>query len=65
MALIGCPECGREVSAAATACPQCGHPLKKEETPFLGKPGSFSNALNVGCLAIIIVVVAALLLKSC
>lgn len=26
MALIPCPECGRQVSERATACPNCGHP---------------------------------------
>lgn len=27
MALIKCPECGREVSSVASACPGCGFPL--------------------------------------
>ena len=27
MALVSCPECGREVSEKATACPNCGAPL--------------------------------------
>jgi hypothetical protein len=27
MALLPCPECGRQVSNMAVACPQCGHPL--------------------------------------
>src|SRR5262245_9112134 len=27
MALIDCPECGRQVSTAAQACPSCGFPL--------------------------------------
>ena len=27
MALIKCPECGREVSVAAKSCPQCGYPI--------------------------------------
>lgn len=30
MALIKCPECGKEVSTAAEACPHCGYPIKKE-----------------------------------
>lgn len=29
MALIKCPECGREVSNKATACPNCGYALNK------------------------------------
>ena len=28
MAIIKCPECGREVSDKATACPQCGAPVQ-------------------------------------
>lgn len=31
MALMKCPECGKEVSTVATSCPHCGYPLKKEE----------------------------------
>ena len=27
MALVTCPECGREISDQATACPGCGHPM--------------------------------------
>ena len=27
MALIECPECGREVSSSAGACPQCAYPV--------------------------------------
>ena len=29
MALIKCPECGREVSDKAASCPQCGYPISK------------------------------------
>ena len=31
MALIKCPECGKEVSTAAEACPHCGYPLKSRK----------------------------------
>lgn len=27
MALVKCPECGKEISSDAKACPNCGHPL--------------------------------------
>lgn len=30
MALMKCPECGKEVSKDAKMCPQCGHPIKVE-----------------------------------
>ena len=29
MALIKCPECGKDVSTSAECCPNCGYPLKK------------------------------------
>ena len=29
MALITCPECGRQVSDAAISCPNCGFPIQK------------------------------------
>lgn len=32
MALIKCPECGREVSSSAQNCPQCGFPLSSLRT---------------------------------
>lgn len=31
MALIKCPECGREISNKAKACIHCGYPLQEEE----------------------------------
>jgi len=31
MALINCPECGRQVSTEANACPSCGFPVAKKE----------------------------------
>ncbi len=27
MALINCPECGKEISNKATSCPNCGMPV--------------------------------------
>ena len=30
MALINCPECGKEISDKANACPNCGYKTKKE-----------------------------------
>src|SRR5437867_1919166 len=50
MALVKCPDCGRDVSTAAAACPQCGRPMAavappqpqapsgKEETLWHGTP---------------------------
>jgi membrane protein YdbS with pleckstrin-like domain len=33
MALINCPECGNQVSTAATACPACGFPVAEKISP--------------------------------
>lgn len=30
MALIACPECGRQVSNQAVACPECGYPIASD-----------------------------------
>ena len=45
MALIRCPECGKEVSDLAAACVHCGCPLRAADLParyalILGDPGS-------------------------
>lgn len=34
MALIQCPECGREVSDMAQNCPHCGAPIKMQDKKF-------------------------------
>ncbi len=58
MALIKCPECGKEISDKATACPNCGYPVepnKQNET--------FNNDLTIpkkvkkkeGCLKPILI----------
>lgn len=31
MALIKCPECGKEISDKAKSCPGCGYPINKTE----------------------------------
>lgn len=31
MALIKCPECGKEISEKANSCPNCGYPINKQE----------------------------------
>ena len=29
MAMISCPECGKQISSNAWECPHCGNPIKK------------------------------------
>lgn len=38
MALIKCPECGREVSDKATSCPNCGYEINKSKGEQYPKP---------------------------
>lgn len=49
MALITCPECGREISDKAAACPHCGFPiqehLRAQEKP--AAPATYSILLDV------------------
>ncbi len=33
MDFITCPDCGEEVSDAATACPNCERPMAEPQTP--------------------------------
>lgn len=43
MALMACPTCGHQVSAAAAACPSCGHPIA---TRPIDQGGTFKDALT-------------------
>ena len=44
MAIINCPECGREVSDKALSCPHCGNPInQKTEVPVVFKRESKFN----------------------
>lgn len=37
MALIKCPECGREISDKATTCPHCGCPVEVQDSSLLAE----------------------------
>lgn len=53
MTLEKCPECGNQVSRAASSCPSCGHPLKN--------PKSNSRYTKIVVTIILIVVLVPLL----
>ena len=71
MALINCPECGREISEMAKSCPHCGCPIQKptENKGSSSKPKKTHNSENQNekpkkkgsCLKIILIVLAALM----
>ena len=46
MAIIKCPECGKEISDKATSCPNCGFPLIKGQ-PEKEKPKEPSTVEKV------------------
>lgn len=73
MALVKCPDCGKDVSSTAPACPGCGRPIAMKSGPFGGlekgvtvRPDLWHDP-NVGCLgaAIVLALLAFLLIKGC
>ncbi|TAJ10370.1 MAG: hypothetical protein EPO61_02735 [Nitrospirae bacterium] len=42
MALIKCPECGKEISSLARACPSCAYPIPQASMVSLSKEPSSS-----------------------
>ena len=69
MALINCPECGKEVSDSATTCPHCGYGLKKEKTKAkmnlnIGNYSSKITATNAVAMIIQIVLFVFLFFDS-
>jgi hypothetical protein len=60
MALIKCPECGKEVSSSAATCPQCGHPITPtfatEFSKALARPPVKKSFGFVGCLGIVLII---------
>lgn len=46
MALITCPECGKQVSTRASACPHCGYPI----STIMNNPEDRSESLRAGAV---------------
>lgn len=55
MALIKCPECGKEVSSGAASCPNCGHPISPQKQ--IVKETVVKEKKKRGCLSTILFVV--------
>lgn len=53
MALIKCPECGKEVSNVAKLCPNCGYPISTNLANGIiqVKLGTFSSTQNASIIA--------------
>jgi len=56
MALIFCPDCGKEVSESATNCPNCAYPLSKLKNQKPTYPPIYQNNQLViaGYIAVIL-----------
>lgn len=71
MALIKCPECGKEISDKAPSCPQCGVPLGFKSNPAIrqsttkdtddsAEEPKLQSRLGVGLLAFVVISVVAI-----
>jgi 4-hydroxy-3-methylbut-2-en-1-yl diphosphate synthase IspG/GcpE len=62
MALIACPDCGRQVSDQALACPHCGRPLRSVQAPEgLRREARSLQSLTTGCGCLVLLFVLAVL----
>lgn len=52
MALVKCPDCGREISATAPSCIQCGRQMVATTVEQTGK--GIKAARGLGCLSAIL-----------
>jgi hypothetical protein len=62
MALVTCPDCGREVSDLAPACPNCGRPMAARPSPSMPPPGipPKKSSSRTGCFVLAILAVVGL-----
>jgi len=54
MALINCPECGKELSDKAISCPKCAFPIRAEKAVRVETTEDSVLTRNRGCADIII-----------
>ncbi len=67
MSLINCPECGTQISDKASNCPKCAFPINNNEisntqTKVKNKEGCFLQTLNIGCMVILAIIGAIILI---
>jgi|WetSurMetagenome_2_1015567.scaffolds.fasta_scaffold243123_3 hypothetical protein len=55
MALVKCPDCGKEISDVAPSCPHCGRPMLQTGPSVEVKKAKKPNRLGVGCLIVFLV----------
>lgn len=68
MALITCPECGKQVSDSAEACPNCGYPIRKKTKAAAAKrktvPHKIKSAKPASSKKIIAIVAAIVVIAA-
>ena len=55
MALMNCPECGKEISNQAKCCPHCGFPLESETEKKLreAREKDKQSLVKIGALTLV------------
>lgn len=57
MALIKCPECGKEVSTQAGKCPNCGAPIDDPDLKWYQKNSKTNIGIMLGAIAFLLICV--------
>ncbi|MBQ3356851.1 MAG: zinc ribbon domain-containing protein [Oscillospiraceae bacterium] len=52
MALLNCPECGKEISDQALSCPHCGYPLQQDSMVVVVKKKSPGRGFGIAGLVL-------------
>lgn len=59
MALINCPECGKEISDSAMNCPNCGYPINKKSSEKIVISKATAGKVFIALFAIFLIVFVA------
>ena len=54
MALIKCPDCGKDISTEALACPSCGRPVKSGQGSWSPHSGTAQSATRDQAIPVVI-----------
>lgn len=65
MALISCPECGKQISDSTPACPHCGYQLSVSSIPSAPAPTKISEISQNYTVGIVMTVLGIFLLLVC
>jgi hypothetical protein len=54
VALIKCPDCGKDVSSVAPSCPNCGRPISKVGPATAAKKQTKTSPFAMGCFVLLL-----------